>query len=266
MVLQVPHQRIVVKFSGELLRDTPEETFSAGAIRRLTTALRGLQDGGIEYGVVIGAGNLFRGVESETIGFDQIVGDQIGMLGTVMNALAVREALSREGIVAHVMAPQPSIPSVLPVDPLLARTLIAKKEPVLFAGGTGNPFFTTDSAATLRALEIGASLLVKATKVRGVYSKDPVTNPEAKRYRMLSFEDALQERLNVMDHTAVALAMRYGLSIFVYKFGDPLSILEALRSEDAGTYIVAEGLLQKPLKKTERSSDGRKTIHRTYEE
>ena len=126
---------------------------------------------------------------------------------------------------------------MLPVDPILARTFIANKEPVLFAGGTGNPFFTTDSAATLRALEIGASLLVKATKVRGVYSKDPVKYPDAKRYQELSFEEALKERLNVMDHTAVALAMQYGLSIFVYKFGDPPSIAEALQSEDAGTYI-----------------------------
>jgi uridylate kinase len=240
MTLKFPHQRILVKFSGELLRDSPEETFSLGAIRRLTKALRGLQDEGIEYGIVIGAGNLFRGTESEAIGFDQIIGDQIGMLGTIMNALAVREALSREGVVAHVMAPYPSTSSVLPIDPFVARALIAKKEPVLFAGGTGNPFFTTDSAATLRALEIGASLLVKATKVRGVFSKDPLKYPEAKRYRMITFEDTLKERLNVMDHTAVALAMQYGLSIFVYKFGEPLSILEALRSEDAGTYITAE--------------------------
>lgn len=239
MAFQISHQRILVKFSGELLRDTPEETFSPSAIHRLTQALCGLQEGGIEFGVVIGAGNLFRGIESAAIGFDQIIGDQIGMLGTVMNALAVREALSRKGITAHVMAPHPSTPSVLPLDPSLARTLIAKKEPVLFAGGTGNPFFTTDSAATLRALEIKASLLVKATKVRGVFSKDPMKHPEAQRYRTISFEDALKERLNVMDHTAVALAMQYGLSIFVYKFGDPLSILEALRSDDAGTYIVS---------------------------
>jgi uridylate kinase len=245
MALRTP-QRILVKFSGELLRDSPEETFSPGAMQRLTKALRGLYDDSIEFGVVIGAGNLFRGVESKAIGFDQIIGDQIGMLGTVMNALAVREALSREGMRAHVMSPHPSAPSVLPLDPLLARALIAKKEPVLFAGGTGNPFFTTDSAATLRALEIGASLLVKATKVRGVYSKDPMKYPEAKRYDEITFEEALKEQLNVMDHTAVALAMQYGLSIFVYKFGDPLSILEALRTEGAGTYIRARNKRTSP--------------------
>ena len=237
MALPLSHQRILLKFSGELLRDSPEETFSPAACKRLTEALRGLLDEGVEFGVVIGAGNLFRGVESRALGFDQVIGDQIGMLGTIMNALAVREALLREGIVSHVMAPYPSSPSVLPIDPVLARQLIAKKEPVLFAGGTGNPFFTTDSAATLRALEIGASLLVKATKVRGVYSKDPVKYPDARRYTTITFEEALKERLEIMDHTAVALAMQYGLSIFVYKFGEPLSILEALRSEDAGTYI-----------------------------
>ena len=162
------------------------------------------------------------------------------MLGTIMNALAVREALSRSGIVAHVMAPQPSVPSVLAVDPFLARQLIAKREPVLFAGGTGNPFFTTDSAATLRALEIGAGLLVKATKVRGVYAQDPVKYPDARRYPTITFEEALSERLNIMDHAALALAMQHGLSIFVYKFGEPLSIAEALRSEGAGTYIVEQ--------------------------
>ena len=239
MALPISHRRLLIKFSGELLRDSPEETFSRGAIQRLTYALRSLTEDGIEFGVVIGAGNLFRGVESHALGMDQVVGDQIGMLGTVMNALAVREALSQEGIVAHVMASHPPCPSVLPVDPLLARTLIARHEPVLFAGGTGNPFFTTDSAATLRALEIKATCLVKATKVRGVYSKDPLVYPEAERYRTITFEEALKRRLNIMDHTAVALAMQYGLSIFVYKFGDPLSIVEALQSEEAGTYIVA---------------------------
>lgn len=230
----------MVKLSGELLRDTPEQTFSPGAIQRLTQALLGLHQEGIEFGVVIGAGNLFRGVESGATGIDQVVGDQIGMLGTVMNALAVREALSRAGITAHIMAPHHPAPSVLPLDPLTARQLISKKEPVLFAGGTGNPFFTTDSAATLRALEIGASLLVKATKVRGVYSQDPMVYPQARRYDTITFEEALKERLNIMDQAALALAMQYGLSMFVYKFGEPVSIAEALRSEGAGTYIVGD--------------------------
>lgn len=239
MALPITHRRLLVKFSGELLRDSPQETFSLSSIQRLVSSLRSLTEHGIEYGVVIGAGNLFRGIESSSLGMDQTIGDQIGMLGTVMNALAVREVFSQEGIVAHVMAPSASTPSVLPLDPILARTLIAKGEPVLFAGGTGNPFFTTDSAATLRALEIKATCLVKATKVRGVYSHDPLIYPEAKRYRIITFEEALQQRLNIMDHTAVALAMQYGLSIFVYKFGDPLSIVEALQSEEAGTFIVA---------------------------
>ena len=238
--MSTTHQRLLVKFSGELLQSSPDEPFSSVAIHRLASVLCGLTNDGIEFGVVIGAGNLFRGKESSEIGFDQAVGDQIGMLATIMNALAVREVLRNLGVVAHVMAPHASIPSVLPIDPFLARSLIAKKEPVIFAGGTGSPFFTTDSAATLRALEIGASLLVKATKVRGVYAQDPMIYPDAQRYRELTFEEVLQARLNIMDHTAVALAMQYGLSIFVYKFGDPLSITEALQSDDAGTYIVAE--------------------------
>jgi uridylate kinase len=238
--MAIVHRRLLIKFSGELLQSSPSETFSAEAIKGVARVLCGLRDDDVEFGVVIGAGNLFRGKESAAIGFDQSVGDQIGMLGTVMNALAVREVLQQFGVVAHVMAPHPPSPSVLPIDARLARHLISKKEPVLFAGGTGNPFFTTDSAAALRALEIGATLLVKATKVRGVYSKDPMIYPDAKRYQTLSFEEVLQARLEIMDHTAIALAMQYGLSIFVYKFGDPLSITEALRSDDAGTYIMAK--------------------------
>lgn len=232
--------RIVLKLSGELLRDSPAETFSAGAINRVVESLCGLVRDGVEVGVVIGAGNLFRGLESGQIGFDQVVGDHIGMLGTVMNALAVQEALRQRGVAAHVMASHAVAPSVLPIDPFLARSFVSKGEPVLFAGGTGNPFFTTDSAATLRALELGASLLVKATKVKGVYSKDPIVHPEAERYTKLTYEEVLKARLGIMDQTAVALASQYGLSIFVYKFGDPVSITEALQSEEAGTYIVSK--------------------------
>ena len=232
--------RIVLKLSGELLRDSPTQSFSPEAIDRVAQALCGLVHDKVEVGVVIGAGNLFRGNESGQKGIDQVVGDQIGMLGTVMNALMVQDVLRQRGIAAHVMAPHPATPSVLPIDSSLARSFMSKGEVVLFAGGTGNPFFTTDSAATLRALEVGASLLVKATKVKGVYSKDPIRYPDAERYKKLSYEEVLQARLAVMDQTAVALAMQYGLSIFVYKFGDPLSVTEALQSEEAGTYIVAK--------------------------
>lgn len=232
------HKRILVKLSGELLRTSPEETLSGPAVQKVAEVLALLLQDGIEFGVVIGAGNLFRGLRSEKIGLDRVTGDQIGMLGTVMNAMAVKEALSQVGVKSHVMAPQHISSLVMPLNALRARAFIKKHEPVLFAGGTGNPFFTTDSAATLRALEINASLLVKATKVKGVYSADPITEPQAVRYDTLTFDEALQKKLRVMDQTAVALAREYGVSIFVYKFGEPLSILEAMETSGAGTYIV----------------------------
>jgi uridylate kinase len=232
------HTRILVKLSGELLRDSPEETLSQAALHNVAEVLKLLHDDGVEFGIVIGAGNLFRGVKSEERGLDRVTGDQIGMLGTVMNALAVKDALSDIGVCAHVMAPQHITSLVLPLNPFRARACIEKKEPVLFAGGTGNPFFTTDSAATLRALEIKASLLVKATKVRGVFSTDPIKDPTAVRYETLSFREALQKNVRVMDQTAIALAMEYGVSIFVYKFGEPRSIREAIETRGAGTHIV----------------------------
>jgi len=233
-----PPKRILIKFSGESLHSSPKESFSARSVKALVKVLTQAIREGLECGVVIGAGNLFRGKESMVLGLNRVVGDQVGMLGTVMNALVVRDALVREGIPAHVMSPTAHVASVLPHDPLLARSLIGKKEIVLFAGGTGNAFFTTDSAAALRSLEIGASLLVKSTKVRGVYSKDPEQYANAKRYEKITFDEVLKKRLGIMDHAAIATAMQYSLSIFVYKFGDPVSILEAMKSKDKGTFVV----------------------------
>lgn len=230
-------QRVLIKFSGQLLQSCPEETFSFPALEHIATSLQSLIEEGIPCGIVIGAGNLFRGNTSQKVGFDRVIGDQIGMLGTVMNALAVKEALGRHGFKAHVMSPIASGGSVLASDPILARSLIEQNEPVLFAGGTGNPFFTTDTAATLRALEIDASLLIKATKVKGVFSGDPMKDANAKHYKRITYGEILAANLNIMDQTSIAMAREHNLPIFVYKFGDPLSIMEALQSEDAGTYI-----------------------------
>ncbi len=229
--------RVLVKFSGQLLQSSPEETFSPSAIGRIVTSLQSVIEAKIPLGIVIGAGNLFRGNMSQKAGFDQVVGDHIGMLGTVMNALAVREALRQRGIKAHVMSSIATGGPILPIDPLLARSLIEENQPVLFAGGTGNPFFTTDSAAALRALEIKATLLVKATKVKGVFSGDPMKEAGVKHYKRITYAEVLAAKLNIMDQTSIALAREHNLPIFVYKFGDPLSIMEALQSEEAGTYI-----------------------------
>lgn len=229
--------RILIKFSGELLSDSLEKNYTVSALSKIAASLKGLSEASVEYGIVIGAGNLFRGIDSKSMGIAQVPGDQVGMLGTVMNSIMLREVLAQSGITAHVMAPQCGVPSVFPLDTVRAQQCIVRKEPIIFAGGTGNPFFTTDSAATLRALEIQASLLVKATKVRGVYASDPMINKEAVRFNRLTYQDALHGQYKIMDQPAFALAMQYRLPIFVYKFGEPLSILEAINNEEAGTLI-----------------------------
>jgi len=234
------HKRIVIKLSGEFLQETTQDTFSPQAVDRVVRVLSLLIENKIELGIVIGAGNLFRGKESSSLMLDRVVGDQIGMLGTIMNALVVCNALRAIGIRAHVMAPNPSVSSVLPYDAVQAKQLIQKGEPVFIAGATGNPFFTTDSAATLRALELDATVLVKSTKVKGVFSSDPVKDKGATRFEEISFEEVLKRRLEVMDHTAIAMAMQYGLPIFIYKFGDPMSVLEAMNSADSGTYVFSK--------------------------
>jgi uridylate kinase len=231
------YMRILIKFSGEILSDSPERNYTLKALQKIASSLKGLSEASVEYGIVVGAGNLFRGLDSTSFGIDQVPGDQVGMLGTIMNSIMLREILEQFGITAHVMAPQCSIPSVLPLETGLARKFISQKEPVIFAGGTGNPFFTTDSAATLRALEIHASLLVKATKVNGVYNSDPMLKKDALRFSQITYQEALQGQFKIMDQPAFALAMQYNLPIFVYKFGDPLSILEAINTEGVGTLI-----------------------------
>lgn len=232
-------RRVLVKFSGEVLRDSPEKAFTRTGLERLTQTLLSLHAAKISFGVVVGAGNIFRGATSKEIGIDRLVGDQAGMLATIVNAMIVKGALAQHGIYAHIMAPSSPLPSISAHDPQRARELISKGEPVLFAGGTGNAFVTTDSAAVLRALEIEASLLVKATKVPGVFSQDPLRYPDATRYFRLSHVEALHAHVNIMDQTAITLAMEYGLPIFVYKFGEPVSLPQALTEEGTGTYIVS---------------------------
>jgi uridylate kinase len=237
MKQQIKPTRILLKFSGEILSDSFTENYTPVALEKIAQALKELSGASIEYGIVLGAGNLFRGNQSDALGLNQVSCDHAGMLGTIMNSIILREFLAKFAIVSHVMAPQSGISSILPLDPLAASKMISRHEPVIFAGGTGNPFFTTDSAATLRALEIQASLLVKATKVSGVYNSDPLKNREAVRFDSLTYNEALQGQYGIMDQPAFALAMQYKLPIFVYKFGEPLSILDAIQTPGVGTFV-----------------------------
>jgi len=193
---------------------------------------------GVELAVVVGGGNIFRGVSGSAKGMDRASADYVGMLATVMNAVALQDALEKLGLATRVLS---AIEMSELAEPYIRRRAIRHLEKgrvVIFAAGTGNPFFTTDTAAALRAMEIGAEALLKGTKVGGVYEADPVKNPEARRYRTVSYRTALTDDLRVMDSTAFALCRDNGLPIVVFDMNKPGNIQRVLSGEDVGTRIV----------------------------
>lgn len=196
---------------------------------------------GSELGVVIGGGNIFRGLAGAAGGMDRVSADYMGMLATVMNGLALQDALERRGVPVRV---QSGLPLGQVVEPYIQRRALrhlALGRVVIFVAGTGNPFFTTDTAASLRAAEIGAELLVKATKVDGVYSADPLSNPDAKRYDVLSYDAVLEQRLGVMDAAAIALCRENRIPLRVCDVNEPGSLLAVVRGEHVGTLINSKG-------------------------
>ncbi|QKT04915.1 UMP kinase [Ectothiorhodospiraceae bacterium 2226] len=210
-------------------------------IKRVAREIREVVDLGVEVALVIGGGNIFRGVSLASEGMDRSTADHMGMLATVINALSLQDALEREGMYVRVM-------SALPInkvceDYIRRRAVrhLEKKRVVIFAAGTGNPFFTTDSAASLRGMEIGADVVIKATKVDGVYSDDPVRNPNAERYRRLTYDQVLERKLNVMDATAIVLCRDERMPLRVYNMNKPGALLRVVRGEDEGTMVVPGG-------------------------
>lgn len=206
---------------------------------RLADELAELVREGVQVGVVIGGGNLFRGEGLAGGGFDRVTGDHIGMLATVMNALAMQDALRRRGLDARVLSAF-SIGSVCePFSRDLAVAHLDAGRPVLFAAGTGNPFFTTDTAASLRAIEIGADLMIKATKVDGVYSADPVKNPDAEFFRQLSYDQVIRDGLAVMDATAVVLCKEQGMPLRVMNINTEGALQRVVQGESIGTLVTS---------------------------
>ncbi len=206
-------------------------------ISRMAEEVRELIDAGVEVGLVIGGGNIFRGAGLAEGGMERVTGDHMGMLATVINALAMQDALEKKGVFARVM-------SALKIhqiceDYIKRRAVrhLEKGRAVIFAAGTGNPFFTTDSAASLRAVEIGADLLIKATKVDGVYSADPVKDPSATRYESLSFDEVLDQRLGVMDATAIVLCRDYDMPLCVLDINKPGALMNAVMGKQEGTMV-----------------------------
>jgi uridylate kinase len=206
-------------------------------LRRLATEIRSVREAGVEIGLVVGGGNLFRGAGLARAGMDRVTGDHMGMLATVMNALALQDALESMDVPTRVMSAV-RINQVCE-DYIRRRAVrhLEKGRVIIFAAGTGNPFFTTDTAASLRAVEIEAGLLLKATKVDGIYDSDPVLNPAAKRYDRLTYDQVLDQRLNVMDQTSIVLCRDHHLPLRVFNLNDPGALVRAATGGEIGTLV-----------------------------
>lgn len=231
-------KRILLKLSGEALMGQADYGISADVVERLAGEIRELIESGVEVALVVGGGNIFRGVGLAGRGMDRVTGDQMGMLATVINALGLQDAIEHAGMTARVMS---AIRINQVCEDYIRRRAIRHLEKgrvVIFAAGTGNPFFTTDSAASLRAIEINADLMLKATKVDGIYSADPMRDSSAKRYTHLTYDEVIDQRLTVMDTTAIVLCRDNGMPLRVFdinRSGDLKRIVSG--EENVGTLV-----------------------------
>lgn len=230
-------QRILLKLSGEALMSAQGGSIDAAIVERLAGEVKDLCAAGVQVGLVIGGGNIVRGAEKASAGLDRVTGDQMGMLATVINALAMQDALEHQGLQVRVMSAL-KINQVCE-DYIRRRAVrhLEKGRVVIFAAGTGNPFFTTDSAASLRAIEINAQLMIKATKVKGVYSADPEKVKDAVFYPRLTYNQALDQRLNVMDTTALVLCRDNNLPMRVMNIFEQGAIMKLMQGSEIGSLI-----------------------------
>jgi uridylate kinase len=237
MMSQIKYKRILLKLSGEALAGKSGFGIDVAEAETIAGRIKEVHEMGVEVAAVIGAGNLWRGKQGLERGMDRATADYMGMLGTVMNALMVMDALERAGVFTRVMS---AIEMRAIAEPYIRRRAIRHLEKgrvVIFSAGTGNPYFSTDTAAALRATEIGADLVIKATKVDGVYDSDPKKNTSAIKFDRMTHLDFLSRRLTVMDSTAVTLCMENDLSILVLNFWDTNALVDALRGEPVGTLV-----------------------------
>jgi uridylate kinase len=231
--------RVVLKLSGEALAAGESSGIDPQTLGRLAREIVEAQNQGLEVGVVLGGGNLFRGATLGRLGLDRVTGDQMGMLATIMNALAFRAVLEDAGARADILCAIPIAGIVAGYEPRRARELLGDGRVVIFAGGTGNPFFTTDTAACLRGIEVDADLVLKGTKVDGVYAADPLRDPAAERYARLSYDEVIGRELRVMDLTAICLCRDHGMPIVVFDMATPGALRRIAAGETLGTLIEA---------------------------
>lgn len=235
------YRRVLLKISGEALAGSAGFGLDAPTVSYIAQQIAAVHGLGIEVAVVIGGGNFIRGDTLSSVGvIDRTVADQMGMLATVMNGLALQAAIEKEGVATRV---QSAVNVAQVAEPFIVRRAMRHMEKgriVVFAGGTGNPYFTTDTAAVLRALEIGADCLVKATKVDGIYDKDPKKHSDAVRYQRLDYSTAISKRLAVMDQTAFTMCREHNLPVIVLDLNQAGSMVRALQGEEVGTHVGGE--------------------------
>ncbi len=234
---ELKYHRILLKLGGEALAGEGGTGIDAKQAADIARRVREVRELGVDIAIVIGAGNLWRGKTGQEMGMDHATADYMGMLGTVMNALGLMDALEHQGVMTRVMT---SIEMKTVAEPYIRRRAIRHLEKgrvVIFGGGTGNPYFSTDTAAALRAMEIGADVLIKATKVDGIYDSDPKKNAKAEKFDNIAYLDAIQMRLGVMDSTAVTMCMEHNLPILVLNLWDEKALKDALFGAKVGTLV-----------------------------
>lgn len=231
------YRRVLLKLSGEALAGDKAFGISPEVIDRIAKEIRSVHELGVQVAIVIGGGNIFRGIAGTAQGMDRATSDYMGMLATVLNSLALQDCLEKLDVYTRVMS---AIEMHELCEPYIRRRAVRhleKNRVVIFAAGTGNPYFTTDTAASLRAMEVNAEVIMKATKVDGVYDDDPVTNPKAKLFKRLDYLDVLKNNLKVMDSTAISLCMDNNLPLLVFNLNQPGNFKRVILGEDIGTIV-----------------------------
>ncbi len=234
----VKYKRILLKLSGEALMGDKQFGIDPAVLKRYSLEIKSVHDLGVQVGIVIGGGNIYRGVSNSSDNIDKVTGDHMGMLATLINALALQSALEHTGLVTRLIS---AIRMDVIAEPFIRRRAVRhleKDRVVIFGAGTGNPYFTTDTAAALRAVEIEANVIIKGTRVDGVYDSDPEKNPEATRFPEISYMDVLKKNLNVMDMTAITLCRENKLPILVFNMNTPGNLRRLILGEEIGTRVV----------------------------
>jgi|TARA_B110000285_G_C15101024_1_gene605020 uridylate kinase len=231
------YKRVLLKISGEALMGNKSFGIDNERLLQYSLEIKSALDAGIELAIVIGGGNIFRGIQAEHGNIDRVQGDQMGMLATMINSMALQSSLENQGIYTRLMS---AIKMEQIAEPFIRRRAVRhleKKRVVIFGAGTGNPYFTTDTAASLRAIEIEADIILKGTRVDGIYTKDPEKNPDAKKYDNISFTEVYEKGLNVMDMTAITLCNENKLPIIVFDMNKPGNLTKIMNGENVGTVV-----------------------------